>query len=69
MRKVYFVLQVLPTGQQEVNAIIEQRFEEAQLEEAVRSASSLAKILDTDKCVIEIVKWVNDVEDKVIFGV
>lgn len=69
MNKVYYIVQILKSNQQEVNAIIEQKFEDHQLEDALRCVSELAKIFDTDNCVIEVVKWVNDVEDKVIFAV
>lgn len=65
----YYIVQVLHKGKEEVNAVIEQRFEEDQLEEAICKVSELLKILDTSKCVIEIVKWCNDVECKVIFGI
>ena len=65
----YYIMQVLEKGKEEVNALIEQRFEENQLEEALQKLSLLQKCMDTERCIIEIVKWENDAEVDVVFAI
>lgn len=65
----YYIMQVLEKGKEEVNALIEQRFEENQLEEALQKLSLLQKCMDTERCIIEIVKWENDTEVDVVFAI
>lgn len=67
--KSYYVVQVLEKGKEEVEALIEQTFPLNELEEALRRVSILKNCLDTDRCFIEVVKWVNDMEDKVILSI
>jgi len=65
----YYIVQVLEKGKDEVCALIEQRFEEHQLEEALQKMSLLKKCMDTERCIIEIVKWQNDAEVDVVFAI
>lgn len=65
----YYIVQVLEKGKEEVCALIEQRFEEHQLEEALQKMSLLKKCFDTERCIIEIVKWQNDAEVDVVFAI
>lgn len=65
----YYIVQVLEKDKEEVHALIEQRFEENQLEQALQKMSLLQKCMDTERCIIEIVKWQNDAEVDVIFAI
>lgn len=67
--KSYYIVQVLEKGKEEVEALIEQRFELHELEEVLRRVSMMKKCFDTDRCFIEIVKWVNDMENKVVLSI
>lgn len=65
----YYIMQVLEKDKEEVDALIEQRFEENQLEEALQKMSLLKKCMDSERCIIEIVKWENDAEVDVVFAI
>lgn len=65
----YYIVQVLEKDKEEVHALIEQRFEENQLEAVLQKMSLLKKCMDTERCIIEIVKWQNDAEVDVIFAI
>lgn len=67
--KSYYIVQVLEKGKEEVEALIEQRFELHELEEVLRRVSMMKKCFDTDRCFIEVVKWVNDMENKVVLSI
>ena len=63
----YYIVQVLEKGKDEVYALIEQRFDD--LEDALHCIAVLEKCVDTDKCIVEIVKWENDAEVNVVFAI
>lgn len=65
----YYIIQVLEKDKEEVDALIEQRFEENELEFALHKLSLLQKCMDSERCTIEIVKWVNDREENVVFAI
>lgn len=67
--KSYYIVQVLEKGKEEVEALIEQRFELHELEEVLHRVSMMKKCFDTDRCFIEVVKWVNDMENKVVLSI
>lgn len=66
---VYYIVQILEKGKEEVHSLIEQRFEANDLEKALHSVSMLQKCMDSERCVVEIVKWVNDEEVDVVFAI
>ena len=66
---VYYIVQILEKGKEEVRALIEQRFEANDLEKALHSVSMLKRCMDSERCVVEIVKWVNDAEVDVVFAI
>jgi hypothetical protein len=63
----YYIVQILEKDKEEVKSIIEQRFDD--LEDALHCVSILDKCVDTDKCIVEIVKWENDTEVDVVFAI
>lgn len=63
----YYIVQILEKDKEEVKSIIEQRFDD--LEDALHCVAILDKCVDTDKCIVEIVKWENDTEVDVVFAI
>lgn len=63
----YYIVQILEKDKEEVKSVIEQRFDD--LEDALHCVAILYKCVDTDKCIVEIVKWENDTEVDVVFAI
>ena len=66
---IYYIVQVLRKDKEVVDALYEKRFELNELEKALDCVSNLQRCVDRKSFTIEIVKWVDDVEDRVVFGI
>lgn len=66
---IYYIVQVLRKDKEVVDALYEKRFELNELEKALDCVSNLQRYVDRKSCTIEIVKWVDDAEDRVVFAI
>lgn len=66
---IYYIVQVLRKDKEVVDALYEKRFEVNELEKALDCVSNLQRYVDRKSCTIEVVKWVDDAEDRVVFAI
>ena len=66
---IYYIVQVLRKDNEVVDALYEKRFEVNELEKALDCVSTLQRYVDRKSSTIEIVKWVDDAEDRVVFAI
>ena len=66
---IYYIVQVLRKDKEVVDALYEKRFELNELEKVLDCVSNLQRYVDRKSFTIEIVKWVDDAEDRVVFGI
>lgn len=66
---IYYIVQVLRKDKEVVDALYEKRFELNELEKALDCVSNLQRYVDRKSCTIEVVKWVDDAEDRVVFAI
>ena len=66
---IYYIVQVLRKDKEVVDALYEKRFELNELEKALDCVSNLQRCVDRKSFTIEIVKWVDDAEDRVVFAI
>ena len=66
---IYYIVQVLRKDKEVVDALYEKRFEVNELEKALDCVSNLQRYVDRKAFTIEIVKWVDDAEDRVVFAI
>ena len=66
---IYYIVQVLRKDKEVVDALYEKRFELNELEKALDCVSTLQRYVDRKSCTIEVVKWVDDAEDRVVFDI
>lgn len=66
---IYYIVQVLRKDKEVVDALYEKRFELNELEKALDCVSTLQRYVDRKSCTIEVVKWVDDAEDRVVFAI
>ena len=66
---IYYIVQVLRKDKEVVDAVYEKRFELNELEKVLDCVSNLQRYVDRKSFTIEIVKWVDDAEDRVVFAI
>ena len=66
---IYYIVKVLRKDKESVDALYEKRFELNELEKALDCVSNLQRYVDRKSFTIEIVKWVDDAEDRVVFAI
>ena len=66
---IYYIVQVLRKDKEVVDALYEKRFELNELEKVLDCVSNLQRYVDRKSFTIEIVKWVDDAEDRVVFAI
>ena len=66
---IYYIVQVLRKDKEVVDVLYEKRFELNELEKALDCVSNLQRYVYRKSCTIEVVKWVDDAGDRVVFAI